>query len=228
MSLVGDWLFDNSTRRDKVRDLAISVAGDIKSIEDATNDAIERINGFLGMKRGPVDSSGKTINEFLLDVRRAFEALEESAQKQCDQLSATVDNTVISSVRSKLLGLDLDNTDKRIPKVSPTITRYLALETTAKFSEEVTKCLKETKQEHFITTGGLLAGALAGGLVLFIVEVISGVVESAVLEGYIKELTEAASIVRENRRAIVNTADNLHLDLLRIELIASAGDGKYP
>jgi len=65
------------------------------------------------------------------------------------------------------------------------------------------------------------------GLVIFIVEVMSGIVESAVLERYIEGLTAAANTMRQNRRAIVKTAENLHVELLRIELIAgTVGNGK--
>ena len=103
---MGGLLFDFTKSREKAWKLAISIA-DVKSIEDATNSAIEMINGYLYVRRGPADSRGKTINEFLAQVGQAFEDLERNAEEQYMQLSATVDTTVIDDPRREVLALDL-------------------------------------------------------------------------------------------------------------------------
>jgi len=47
MNIMGDLLFDVTKSREKARKLAISIEANMKSIEDATNSAIEMINGYL-------------------------------------------------------------------------------------------------------------------------------------------------------------------------------------
>ena len=230
MALVVDWLFDISKSREKARKLAISLEADVKSIEDTTNSTIETINEYLHVKRGPVDSRGKTINEFLSEVRQAFEDLERNAEEQYEQFSATVGTTVIDDLRHKVPEFDLGNMAKwmwRFENIPPVVACVLATISVGAIARKVTRYLKETKWRSFSIAGGVIGGDLAGLLVFFTVEVISCAIENKELKEYIEELTQAEQTMREIRKAIVNDASKLKLELMCIQLKSgNVGDGR--
>jgi uncharacterized membrane protein len=222
MGIVGELLFDISKSREKAQKLAISIEADVRSIEDATNSTIEVINGYLYVKRGPVDSRGKTINEFLLEVREAFEDLKRNAEEQYMELLATVDTTGIDDLRYKVLRPDLGNMAKwmqRLEKMPPKILCTLAATAAvAAITKEVMVYLREMKWKSYSFAGGVIGGALGGPLVFIIMEIISRAVESKMLEKYIEELTQAEQTMRKIRKAIVGVADQLKFALMCIQL----------
>ena len=230
MDLVGDWLFDISKSREKARKLAISLEANVKSIEDTTNSTIETINEYLSVKRGPVDSRGKSINEFLSEVRQAFEDLERNAEEQYKQFSATVGTTVIDDLRHKVPEFDLDNMAKwmwRFEKIPPVVACVLAMISAGAIARKVTRYLKETKWASFSIAGGVMGGDLGGLLVVFTVEAISCAIENRVLKGYIEELTQAEQTMREIRKAIAKDANKLNCELICIQLKSgNVGDGR--
>ena len=230
MSFVGDIFFNISESREKAQNLAISIAADVRSIEDATNSAIEMINGYLDVRRGPVDSRGKTINEFLSEVRQAYEDLEHNAQEQYTQLSATVDTTVIDDLRRSVPGFELGTMAmwmRGFEEVPPKMACALAVIAFAAIAKGVTRHLKETTWRSLSIAGGIIGGALGGGLLVFLtVEAISCAIESKMLKEYIEELTQVERTMREIRRAIVNVADRLKFELMCIQLRSgNVGDG---
>ena len=231
MSFVGDLLFDISESRGKAQNLAISIAADVRSIEDATNSAIEATNGFLDVRRGPVDSRGKTINEFLSEVRQAFEDLEHNAEEQYTQFSATVDTTVIDDLRRNMAGFELGNMAmwmRGFEEITPKMACALAVIAFAAMVKGVTRHLKETTWRSFSIASGIIGGALGGGLLVFLtVEAISCAIESKMLKEHIEELTQVERTMREIRRAIVNVADRLRFELIAIQLqLGNVGDGR--
>lgn len=230
MGFVSDLLYrDNPKRRETVQALADSIASDIKFIEKATNDTIERINKFLSVKREKVKSSGKTINEFLLEVRQAFEDLGRNAEEEYKQLSATVDTAVVDNVRRKVQGLDLKKMREAIRELEIAgVTMGKAVAVVASLATtEVTMHLERTAWASASALGGLIAGAVAGALAFVILEAISGAVERGELERRIRELTKAEQTMHDNRVAIVNSAQQLYVALIVIQLtFDSAGDGK--
>ena len=234
MSLVGDWLFDISKSRERAQELVISLKADVKSIEDTTNSTIEMINEYLSVKRGPVDSREKSINEFLSEVRQAFEDLERNAEEQYKQFSATVGTTVIDDLRHKVPEFDLDNMANwmwRFEKIPPVVACVLAMISVGAIARKVTRYLKETKWGSFSITGsvmgGIMGGELGGLLVFFTVEAISCTIENRVLKGYIEELTQSEQTMREIRKAIAKDARKLNWELMCIQLRSgNVGDGR--
>jgi len=230
MGYVSDLLFSNNPkRRETVQALADSIASDIKFIEKATNDTIERINKFLDVKRDMVTSRGKTINEFLLDVRQAFEDLGRNAEKQYAQLAASVDTAVVESVRRKVQGLDVKKMREAIRELEIAgVTMSKAVAVVASLvTTEVTMHLERSAWASASAVGGLLAGALAGTLVFVMFEAITGAIERAELERRIRELTRAEETMHDNRVAIVNSAQQLYVALIVIQItFDTAGDGK--
>jgi hypothetical protein len=230
MGIVSDLLYrDNPKRRETVQALADSIASDVKFIEKATNDTIERINKCLNVKRERVRSSGKTINEFLLEVRQAFEDLGHNAEEQYKELAATVDTTVIENLRRKIQGLDLQKMREAICELEVagwTVGKAMAV-ITSLVTTEVTTHLERTAWACASATGGLLAGALAGTLAFVIFEAISGAIERAELERRIRELTKAEQTIHDNRVAIVDSAQQLYVALIVAEVtFGKVGDGK--
>ncbi len=227
MNFVGDLLFDISESRGKAQNLAISIAADVRSIEDSTNSAIETINGYLDVRRGPVDSRGKTTNEFLSEVRQAFEDLQHNAEEKYTQLSTTVDTTVIDDLRHGMPGFELDNMAKGMQKSETEMACRLVVITMAAIKKVVTKYLKETRWRSFSNAGGIIGGALGGLLVFLTVEAISGAMESKTLKKYIEELTQVEHTMREIRKAIANVADRLKFELVCVQLRSgNVGDGR--
>ena len=230
MGFVSDLLYrKNPKRRQTVQALADSIGSDIKFIEKATNDTIERVNKFLDVKREKVKSNGKTINEFLLEVRQAFEDLGRNAEAQYRQLSATVDTAVVENVRRKVQGLDVRRMREAIRELEIAgVTMGKAVAVVASLvTTEVTLHLERTAWASASGLGGLVSGALAGALVFVVFEAISGAVERAELERRIRELTKAEQTMRDNRVAIVNSAEQLYVALIVIELTYDAtGAGK--
>ena len=230
MGFVSDLLYrDNPKRRETVQALADSIASDVKFIEKATNDTIERINKYLTVKREKVTSTGKTINAFLLEVRQAFADLGRNAEEQYKVLSATVDTAVVENVRRKVQGLDLKKMREAIRELEIAgVTMGKAVAVVASLvTTEVTMNLERTVWASASGLGGLIAGALAGALVFVIFEAISGAVERAELERRIRELTKAEQTMHDNRVAIVNSAQQLYVALIVIQLtFDTAGHGK--
>lgn len=70
---------DNPKRREHVAALCANISSDIKFIEKAVNDNLEKCNEYLKEKTALVSSDDKTINQFFLDVRAAFEATDRAA-----------------------------------------------------------------------------------------------------------------------------------------------------
>ena len=230
MDLLGDLLFGISQSREKAQGLAISIAADVRSIEDATNTAIELINRFLVVKREPVDSRGKTINDFLADVRQAFEDLENNAEEQYTQLSTTIDTTAIDDLRNKMLGFDLGNMAKwmgRFEAIPPKVACSLAVIAFGAIVKGLTRSLKATPLKSLCIPGSIICGGLGGLLVFSTVEAVSCAIERKMLNKYIGELTQAEQTMREIRKAFVNVADRLKLELMLIQLKSgNVGDGR--
>ena len=230
MGFVGDLLFDISDSRQRAQGLAISVAADVRSIEDATNGAIEMINRFLDVKRELVDSRGKTINDFLAEVRQAFEDLENNAEEQYAQLATTVDTTVIDDLRNEMKRFDLGNMTKwmgRFETIPPKVASSLAVITFGAIVKELTNSLKAMAWRSFSIPGGIIGGGLGGLLVFSTVEAISCAIERKMLNRYIKELMRAEQTMREIRIAFVNVADRLRFGLMLIQLrLGNVGDGR--
>lgn len=216
MGFLSDLIYrENPKRRQQVQGLADSIAGEIRFIERTANDIIERVNKFLNVQRGPVRSSGKKIDEFLLEVRQAFEDLNRNAKEQYMQLSAKVDTTVIESVRQKVLGLDLDCMREGVReleiagvKMKDAVGMVTSIVTTSVMTDlEGLVCLSAR------AIGGLVASSLVGVLVFAIWEAISGLAEGAELKRRIKELEETERTLRSNGSAIANCADQLRFAL---------------
>ena len=151
---MGDLLFDITKNREKAWKLVISIKADVKSIEDTTNSAVEMINGYLDMRRGPVDSRGKTINEFLAQVGQAFEDLEHNAEEQYMQLSAMVNTTVIDDLWREVLGLDLGSIIRGLEKLPfKTACALVATTDVTSIARQVTGYIKETKWQSFSVAG---------------------------------------------------------------------------
>ena len=226
MGFVSDLLYrDNPKRRETVQALADSIGSDIKFIEKATNDTIERINKFLKVKQEQVTARGKTINEFLLEVRRAFEQLGKNAEGQYRELSARVDTELVERVRRKVQGLDLKKMREAILELEIaglTMSRAVAV-VASLVTTEVTMHLEQTTWASASVVGGFVAGAIAGTLVFVIFEAISGAVERAELERRIRELSKAEETLHENRVAIVNCAQQLYVALIVIQLTFDTG-----
>src|SRR5258706_5685360 len=194
MGFVSDLLYrNNPKRRETVQALADSIGSDIKFIEKATNDTIERINKFLKVKQEQVTARGKTINEFLLDVRQAFEQLGKNAEAQYRELSAKVDTELVERVRRKVQGLDLQKMREAIFELEiagVTMGRAVAV-VASLVTTEVTMHLEQTTWASASAVGGFVAGGVAGTLVFVIFEAISGAVERAGVERGIRELAKA-------------------------------------
>jgi hypothetical protein len=221
MGFFSDLLYrDNPKRREKVQALADSIGSDVKFIEKATNDTIERINKFMDVKRERVTARGKTINEFLLEVREAFEELGRNAEGQYRELCATVDTSVVERVRRKVEGLELRKMREAIRELEIAgVTMGKAVAVVASLATtEVTMHLERTAWASASNLGGIVAGALAGTLVFVMFEAISGAVERAELERRIRELTKAEETMHDNRVAIVNSAQQLYVALIVIQL----------
>lgn len=228
MVFVGDLLFDISDSRQKAQGLAISVAADVRSIEDATNNAIEMINGFLDVRRGRVDSRGKTINDFLAEVRQAFEDLEHNATQQYTQLNTTTNTTVIDDLRNEIPEFDLVNMNKwmgRFETIPPKVAGSLALIAFGVVVKDFTLSLKATPWKSL--TSGIIDGGLGALAVFSIVEAFCCAIEHKILNGYIEELTRAEQTMREIRIACVNVADRLRFGLITIQMsLGNVGDGQ--
>ena len=220
MAFMGDLLFDISYSRRRAWRLAVSIEGDVKSIEDATNSAIGMINGYLDVKRGPVDSRGKTINDFLAEVRQAFEDLEYNAKQKYRQLSTTIDTTIdttlIDDLREEMGGVDFVNKTKwmgRFTRIPPKLARHLAA--VYAFAVIVEELMESMSWRAF--AGGIIRGGLGGVVVFSVTEALFCAIESKMLKGYIDELTGPAQTMGEIRKAFVRVADQLKYELITIQ-----------
>ena len=228
MEFMGDLLFDISDSRQRAQGLAFNIATDVKVIEDATNGAIDMINRYLDVRREHVDSRGKTINDFLAEVRQAFEDLEDNAEEQYTELAATVDTTVIDDLRNEMQRFDLGNMAKwmgRFETIPPKVAGSLAVITFGAIVKGLTRSLKAATWRSFSI--GIIRSGLGGLLVFSIVETISCAIERKMLNRYIEELTQAEQTMREIRIAFGNVADRLRLGLMLIQLrLGNVGDGR--
>ena len=230
MGFVSDLLYRaNPKRRETVQALADSIGGDIKFIEKATNDTIERVNKLLKVQQGQVTAQGKTINQFLLDVRDAFEQLGKNAEAQYRELSVEMDTELVERVRRKVQGLELQKMREAIQELEIagwTVGKAAGMVASVVVGE-VTMQLERTTWASVSVVGGFVAGALAGTLVFVVFEAVSGAVERAELERRIRELTKAEQTLHDNRVAIVNSAQQLYVALILIQLVFdTAGHGK--
>ena len=208
----------------------VSIESDVKSIEDATNSATEMINGYLDVRRGPVDSRGKTIDDFLAEVRQAFKDLEYNATQQYTQLSTTIgtttNTTVIDNLREEMRGFDLVNMTKwmdRFKTIPPKVACCLAA--VSAFGIIVEELMGSMSWRAF---AGGIAGGVLGGLVVFsVTEAFFCAIERKVLNGYIEGLTRAEQTMREIRKAFVRVADRLRFGLIAIQIsLGNVGDGQ--
>ena len=225
MGLLSDLLYpENPKLRQNVQDLADSIAGDIRFIEKATNDTIERINIFLDVKCDKVDSSGKTVDAFLLDVQRAFEQLGRNAEKQYKQLSATVDTTVIEKVRRNVLGFDLRRMREAVQElqIAGISMEMAVLVVGLAVTTVVTAILTTTVCVAASVIGGILAGGGVGLIVYAVLEAINGAMERKELERRVRELEKAEKTIRDNRNAIVDCAERLREALIVIRVMAAS------
>ena len=232
MVFVGDLLFDISDIRRRARGLAISVEADVRSIEDATNNAIDMMNGYLDVGQEHVDSRGKTIDNFLDEVRQAFEDLERNATQQYTQLATTINTTtdtaVINNLRNGMVEFDLVNMNnwmERLETIPPKLGCCLAVFAFGVMVEKLTRSLKATPWRSF--TGGIIGGSLGGLVVFCVTEALCCAIERKMLNGYIEELTRAEQAMRGIRIASVNVADRLRFGLMLIQLrLGNVGDGR--
>jgi len=226
MVFVGDLLFDISDSRQRARGLAISIEADVRSIEDATNSAIEMMNGYLDVRREPVDSRGKTINDFLAEVRQAFEDLEYNATQQYTQISTTTNTTVIDNLRNEMRGFDLVNMTKwidRFETIPPKVACCLAAVST--FGVIMKELMRSMSWRAF--SGGIINGGLGGLVVFSVAEAFFCAIERKMLNGYIEELMRAEQTMREIRIAFVRVADRLRFGLISIQIsMGNVGDGQ--
>jgi len=219
MGIVSDLLYqDNPKRRETVQALADSIEGDLNFIEKSTNDSIERINKYLTVKSEKVMSHGKTINQFLLEVQQAFEDLGRNAEEQYKVLpaKAKVDTATVENVRREVQGLNLEKMREAVPELEIAGWKQGKAMTTVEglVTKQVMMHLEHTPWASVSHLGGLVSGALARTLVSVIFEAVSGAVERAELERRIRELTEAEQTIRDNRVAIVKSAQQLYAALV--------------
>jgi hypothetical protein len=214
MGFVSDLLYrKNRKHRQMVQDLVMCIGGEIRFIERMTNDTIKQANELLGVQRGPVQSSGKTVYNFLQEVRQAYDELSRHAKAQYGQLlSADVDTSVIENVRRKVLGLDLCAGVRELEIAGLTVGQAVWI-VTSMVMTGVTECLERLACMSASNLGGLVAGNLVGGLVFVIWEAIAGYAEGVEMEHRIKELMQAEETLRANSDAIGNCAAQLRVAL---------------
>jgi len=224
MGVTSDLLYrKNRTRRKMVEDLVISIKGEIRFIERATNDTIERVSQILGVPPViVVTSHGKTVYDFLQEVRLAYEELGRQAKERYGQaLSAKVDTAVIENVRRKVLGLDLNTMREGVREfeiAGLTVDKAVTV-VWSMVMANVTMDLERVTCMSVRVLGGLVSSSLVSALVFVIWEAIAGYAEGVEMEQRIKELIQAEETIRANSDAIVDCAEQLRDVLIRTQIM---------